>query len=182
MKSLWVFICRVLGRLSVHTGLAPPATPAKGVHSLGMQMPRDSPQKSLSKNRDFQLISSAVPAVQIHAQQFGVQGGEGRGSPGRGGARGWSTQCRSSLRHLPLSGLRWWEMRDRKGSSRGWCFPGWSPAGFHICVDVLTPHLQKRRRDARCYRSPVQHSGHQPRTPALGSGLAVTTVRAPAGW
>lgn len=61
-----------------------PGTPAKGVHSLGMQMPRDSLQKSRIQIRDFSAAHRGCVMAQTHAQQLGCRG-TGRGSPGVAG-------------------------------------------------------------------------------------------------
>lgn len=85
VKSLSVFAER-LGRLSVGARLALPGTPAKGVHSLGMQMPRDSPQKSLIKIRDFSADFIGRARCADPCPAIWDAGRRGRGFPGQGGA------------------------------------------------------------------------------------------------
>lgn len=83
VKSLSVF-AGCIGRLLVHSRLALLGTAAKGVHSLGMQMPRDSPQKSLIKVRDFSADFIGRACCADPCPAIWDAGRRGRGFPGRG--------------------------------------------------------------------------------------------------
>ena len=147
-----------------------------------------------------------MPAVQTRAQQFGMQGGEGWGSPGEAapgpgapgaGALAWHGSSPALPSAFGARLLMGDEGRWRRRFIQRSVFPWPDPAGFHICTDVLSsPRLRKQRR-AVCSQLPPapaaagaqvqrgERRGRQPKTPALASWLSPAgchRCRACPGW